>query len=77
MAQPCMPKIYAGREGDRRGGGSGGSGGGVHRIEIIRVVTSVQNHLCTGVLHRETKTIKFNSERIVTCKTTNGDKIFN
>ena len=27
--------------------------------------------------HRETKTIKFNGERIVTCKTTNRDKVFN
>ena len=78
MTQMCMPKIYAGGEGDRRGGGGGGGGGGgVHRVEIIGAVTSVQNHPCTGVFHRETKTIKFNSERIITSKTMNGDKIFN
>ena len=77
MTQMCMPKIYAGGEGDWRGGGGGGDGGGVHRVEVIGAITSVQNHPCTEVLHKETKTIKFNSERIIMSKTMNGDTIFN
>ena len=76
VTQACMPKVDTGGEDDQRGGGGGG-GGGVHLVQVILVVTSVEYHPCTGVLHRETKTIKFNGERIVTCKTMNRDKIFN
>ena len=76
VIQACMPKDENGGAGARRGGGGGG-GGGVHLVQVIGAVTSVEYHPCTGVLHRETKAIKFNSERIVTCKTTNRDKIFN
>ena len=76
MTQTCVPNVNSGGEGDWRGGGGGG-GGGVYWVQVVRAVTSVQHHPGTGVLHRETKTIKFNGKRIITGKTTNRNEIFN
>ena len=76
MTQACVPEVGTGGEGDWRGDG-GGSGGGVHRVQVVGAITSMELQPCTGTLHRETKAIKFHGKRIVTCKTTNGDKIFN
>ena len=73
MTQASMPKIHSGGESDR-GGGSGG-GGGVNRVELVGVVTSVEHHPCTGVIHRKTDIVKFNSYRILTSKATNGNEI--
>jgi hypothetical protein len=64
-----MPKVDAGGEGDGCGGGSAG----VHGIELIRAITSVEYHPGTGVLHRKTNTVKFNSKWILTSKMTNGN----
>jgi hypothetical protein len=72
MSQPSMPKVHRDGESDRsRGGGVGG----VHRVEAVRAVTSVEYHPGTGVLDRKTHFVKFNSYRIFTCKRTNGNKI--
>ena len=73
MSQPSMPKVYTGGEGDWSGGDGGG---GVHRVELVRAITSVKYHLGTSVLDRETKLIKFNGNRIFTCKITNRNKVF-
>ena len=75
MTQASMPKIHSGGESDR-GGGSGG-GGGVNRVELVGAVTSVEHHPRASVLNRKTTCVKFNSDRIFTCKRTNGNKIFN
>ena len=50
MSQPSMPKVHRGGESDRSGCGSGG----VHRVEAVRAVTSVEHHPGTGVLNRKT-----------------------
>ena len=71
MTQASVPEIHSGGESDR-GGGSGG-GGGVNRVELVGAVTSVEHHPGTGVLHRKTNTVKFNSKWVLTSKTTNGD----
>ena len=75
MTQASMPKIHSGGESDR-GGGSGG-GGGVNRVELVGAVTSVEHHPRASVLNRKTTFVKFNGNRIFTCKRTNGNKIFN
>ena len=72
MSQPSMPKVHRGGESDRSGCGSGG---GVHRVEAIRAVTSVEHHPGTGVLNRKTHFVKFNSYRIFTCKRTNETRL--
>ena len=66
MAQASMPKVDAGRESD----GCGSGGAGVHGIKLVRAITSVKHHPGTGVLHRKTNTVKFNSKRFLTSKTT-------
>ena len=66
MTQASMPKINSGGESDR-GGGSGG-GGGVNRVELVGAVTSVEHHPRASVLNRKTTFVKFNSDRIFTCK---------
>ena len=75
MTQASMPKIHSGGESDR-GGGSGG-GGRVNRVELVGAVTSVEHHPRASVLNRKTIFVKFNGNRIFTCKTMNGNKIFN
>ena len=52
------------------GGGttSGGGAGGMHRVKLVRAVTSVEYHPYTGVLHRKANIIKFNSNRDLTSK---------
>ena len=75
MTQASVPEIHSGGESDR-GGGSGG-GGGVNRVELVGAVTSVEHHPRASVLNRKTTFVKFNSDRIFTCKRTNGNKIFN
>ena len=49
----------------------------MYRVELIEAVTSVKYHPGTGVIHRKTTFIKFNGNRIFTCKRTNRNKIFN
>ena len=75
MTQASMPKIHSGGANDM-GGGSGG-GGGVNRVELVGAVTSVEHHPGTGILNRKAKHVKSNSDRIFTCKRTNGNKVFN
>ena len=75
MTQASVPEIHSGGESDR-GGGSGG-GGGVNRVELVGAVTSVEHHPGTGILNRKAKHVKFNGDRIFTCKRTNGNKVFN
>ena len=72
MTQSSVPKIHSGGESDR-GGGSGG-GGGVNRVELVRAVTSVEHHPCTGVLHRKANIVKFNSNIVLTSEATNRDR---
>ena len=72
MTKTSMPKIDTGSE----GGWTGGSGGGgMHRAELVGAITSVENHPCTGVLHRKTNNVKFNSNRILTSEATNRNKV--
>ena len=47
------------------------------RVELVGAVTSVEHHPGTGILNRKAKHVKFNGNRIFTCKRTNGNKIFN
>ena len=57
MTETGMPKIDTGGEG---GGATGGGGaGGMHWIKLVRAITSVEHHPCTGVLHRKTDIVKF------------------
>jgi hypothetical protein len=53
------------------------SGGGVERVELAAGITSEEHRLRLKVLDRESKGIKFNSDRIITGKSTNGHKILN
>ena len=48
----------------------------MHRVELVGAITSVENHPCTGVLHRKTNGVKFNSNGILTSKTANRNKVF-
>jgi hypothetical protein len=73
MTQASMPKVHTGGEGDR-GGGCGRRG--VHGVEVAGTVTSEEHHPGSGILDRETKQVKLNSHRIITCKLFNRDKIF-
>ena len=73
MTEAGVPKIDTSSEG---GGTTGGGGaGGMHRVKLVRAVTSVEYHPCTGVLHRKADIVKFNSYRILTSKTTNRNEI--
>ena len=56
---------------------SDGGCGGVDRVEIVGAVTSVEHHPGTGILNRKAKHVKFNGDRIFTCKRMNRNKIFN
>ena len=41
-------------------------------VDIVRGITSVQNPPGASILDRETKSVKLNSDRIFTSKSTNG-----
>ena len=75
MAEAGVPKIDTSSE----AGGTTGSGGagGMHRVKLVRAVTSVKYHPCTGVLHRKADIVKFNSNRVPTSKAMNRNKIGN
>ena len=69
MTEAGMPKVDTSSEG---GGAMGGGGAeGMHRVKLVRAVTSVEYHPCMGVLHRKADIVKFNSDRILTSKATN------
>ena len=74
MSQASVPKIHTDGEGDRRGGGGGGW---VDWVELVGAITSVEHHPGTGVLDRKTTHVKFNGNRVITSKRTNGNKIGN
>src|SRR3954471_18945419 len=74
VAQASMPQVDTGGERDWT---CGGGGGVVHWVEFSWAITSVENHTGTSVLHRKTSGVKFNSNRILTSKTTNGAKVGN
>ena len=74
MTQACMPTVHTGGASDRS---SGCGGCGVHRVEIAGAVTSVEHHPGSGILDRETKHVKLDGHRIITCKLFNRNKIFN
>ena len=74
MTQTSVPEIDASGESNRC---SGGYGRGMHRIELVRAVTSVKYHPGSSVLDTKTKLVKFNSNGIFTSETTNGNKILN
>ena len=42
------------------------------RVEIVGGITSVQNPPGASILHRETKSVKLNSDRIFMSKSFNG-----
>ena len=46
-------------------------------VELVGAVTSMEHHPGTGILDRKAKHVKFNGNRIFTCKRMNGNKIFN
>ena len=75
MPQASMPKIHSRGESDR--GGRSGGGGGVNRVELVGAVTSVEHHPRASVLNKKTTFVKFNGNRIFTCKRTNRNKILN
>ena len=72
MIQASVPKVHSGGM-----SGRGGGGGGVNRVELVGAVTSVEYHPGASVLNRKTTFVKFNGDRIFTCKRTNRNKIFN
>ena len=74
MTQTSVPEIDASGESNRCGGGGGRR---MHRIELVGAVTSGEHHPRASVLNRKTTFVKFNGNRIFTCKRTNGNKIFN
>ena len=74
MTKTSMPKVHSSR---KRHGCSDGGCGGVDRVEIVGAVTSVEHHPGTGILNRKAKHVKFNGDRIFTCKRANRNKIFN
>ena len=74
MTETSMPKVHS--SGKRHGCNDGGCGG-VDRAEIVGAVTLVEHHPGTGILNRKAKHVKFNDNRIFTCKRTNGNKISN
>ena len=74
MSQASVPKVHTDGEGDRRGGGGGGW---VDWVELVGAITSVEHHPGTGVLDRKTTHVKFNGDRVITSKGTNGNKISN
>ena len=49
----------------------------MHRIELVEAVTSVKYHPGSSVLDTKTKLVKFNSNRIFTSYTPNGNKVLN
>ena len=49
----------------------------MHRVELVRAVTSVKYHPGSSVLDTKTKLVKFNSDKIFPSETMNGDKILN
>ena len=65
MTQASVPEVHTGSESDRS---SGCGGCGVHRVEIAGAVTSVEHHPGSGILDRETKHVKLDGHRIITCK---------
>ena len=75
MAEAGVPKIDTSSEGGVTTGGGGA--GRMHRVKLVRAVTSVEYHPCMGVLHRKADIIKFNSDRVLTSKATNRNKIGN
>ena len=62
MTETGMPKIDTSGEGDGTAGGGGA--GGVHWVKLVRAVTSVEYHPCTGVLHIKADIVKFNNDRV-------------
>ena len=72
MTEMGVPKIDASGKGEWTGGDGGGR---MHGVELVRAITSVEHHPCTGVLHRKTNIVKFNSNGILTSKVKNRDKI--
>ncbi|EMS51122.1 Alpha-L-arabinofuranosidase 1 [Triticum urartu] len=72
MTETNVPKVDASGEGGWTGGGGGG---GMHRVELVGAITSVEYHPCTGVLHRKANIIKFDSNMILTSKATNRYKV--
>ena len=74
MTEAGVLEIDTSGEGARMGGGGGGR---VHRVELVRAITSVEYHPYTGVLHRKANIVKFNSNRVLTSKATNRDKVGN
>ena len=63
MTQTSVPKIDAGGESNRCGGGGGRR---MHRIELVEAVTAVKYHPSSSVLDTKPKLVKFNSNRIFT-----------
>lgn len=45
-------------------------------IEIIRAITSKKNLVCSTIVQRKTKLVKFNDIIIISCEFTNIDKFF-
>ena len=74
MTETRMPKVHSD---GKRHGSSGEGSGRVDQVELVWAVTAVEHHPGMGILNRKTKHVKFNGDRIVTCKTTNGNKVFN
>ena len=63
MTQTSVPKINAGGENNRCGGGGGWR---MHQIELVEAVTSVKYHPGSSVLDTKTKLVKLYSNRIFT-----------
>ena len=74
MTQTSAPEIDTSGESNWCGGGGGRR---MHQIELVSVVTSVNYHPSSSILDTKTKLVKFNSNRIFTSETTNGNEILN
>lgn len=53
------------------------SGVGAEGVELAGRITSEEHRLRSKILHRESKGVKVNSDRIITSKCTNGHKVLN
>jgi hypothetical protein len=73
MPKPLVPKL-SGDEGMERLTQRWPTGD--EGIELAVAVTSQNHHPSVEVLNRETESVKFNSDKVVTSKRTNRDQIF-
>ena len=72
VPEPVVPQFRGRRTGQVAGTRNGGVG--AHRVQIARRIT-LKDHLAgADILDRKPKSVKFNRDRVVASKLTNGEK---